>query len=283
MSTTEKQNFGLIGCPVSHSLSPLMHNAAFQALGINGEYQLFELKAEEVESFVRSLGQRGLRGINVTIPYKEKIIPFLDRLTPQAGLIGAVNTIKNTEGKLEGFNTDGDGFIRHLKDDMKFIPEGKKIAVIGAGGASRAISVCLAQNKVRQIIIYDVDQKRSLALAELLKRAFKDNEFIITDSTSGLKIEEADLLVNTSPVGMKKNDPIIVDPRFLHPGMLVYDIIYNPAQTRLLEMAREKGAAATNGLGMLLYQGVLAFEIWTGQKAPVEIMRQALNEGAKKI
>ncbi|MDD4899397.1 MAG: shikimate dehydrogenase, partial [Candidatus Omnitrophica bacterium] len=215
MSTTEKQNFGLIGCPVSHSLSPLMHNAAFQALGINGEYQLFELKAEEVESFVRSLGQRGLRGINVTIPYKEKIIPFLDRLTPQAGLIGAVNTIKNTEGKLEGFNTDGDGFIRHLKDDMKFIPEGKKIAGIGAGGASRAISVCLAQNKVRQIIIYDVDQKRSLALAELLKRAFKDNEFIITDSTSGLKIEEADLLVNTSPVGMKKNDPIIVDRRIL--------------------------------------------------------------------
>ena len=283
MSTTEKANFGLIGNPVSHSLSPLMHNAAFKALGIDGHYQLFELKAEEVESFLRSLNQRGVCGLNVTIPYKEKVIPFLDKLNPQAELIGAVNTIKNSGGKLEGFNTDGDGFIRHLKEDLKFIPEGKKIAVIGAGGASRAISVCLAQNKVRQISIYDVDQKRLLALAGLLGEHFKGQEFKIAPSIAGLKIEECDLLVNTSPVGMKNSDPELVDSRFLHSGMLVYDIIYNPAQTRLLETAKEKGAAAANGLGMLLYQGVLAFEIWTGQKAPVEIMRQALTEGAKKI
>ncbi len=273
--------YGLVGYPVGHSLSPLMHNAAFAYFKINAQYELFLLKEEEIKGFLTSLKTKNICGLNVTVPYKEKVIPFLAVVSKEAALIGAVNTIKVSDNKLEGFNTDGAGFIRHLNEDLKFDPQGKTIAIIGAGGACRAVSVLLCSTKPKMLSICDVDKEKLLVLINHLKANFKDVLINAVNSVNGLNIEKSDLLVNTTPIGMKETDPCLVDGEFMHKDLLVYDLIYNPAETKLLKLAKGKGARFSNGLGMLLYQGMLAFEIWTGQKAPKEVMRKALLEGLR--
>ncbi len=278
---TPPKIYGLIGYPVGHSISPLMHNAAFSYLNINAQYKLFPLKEEEIKGFLASLKQNNIFGLNVTVPYKEKVIPFLAAVSQEAGLIGAVNTIKVSDNKLEGFNTDGAGFLRHLNEDLKFNPRGKAIAIIGAGGASRAVSVFLCNNAPETLLIYDVDRDKLSLLVNYLKEKFKNISINAVDSVAALKIEKSDLLVNASPIGMKETDPCLVDGKFIHKDLLVYDLIYNPAETKLLKLAKEKGARVSNGLGMLLYQGMLAFGIWTGQIAPKEVMQKALWEGLK--
>ena len=270
--------FGLIGYPVEHSLSPFMHNAAFKALDINAKYELFELKPLELEDFLSSLSQRNIYGLNVTIPYKEQVIAFLDKISPEAQLIGAVNTIKASKEKLEGFNTDGAGFLRHITEDLGFDPKGKTVCVIGAGGAAKAVVVYLSKAGAKRITIYDLENGRSQKLIVHLKESFKDVEFMQTDSIGGLNMSDSDLLINATPVGMKDSDPLIVSEGVIHKGLLVYDLIYNPKETKLLKLAKEKGARVSNGLGMLLYQGMLSFEIWTGRLAPSEIMRKALED-----
>jgi len=277
---TITHTYGLIGYPISHSLSPLMHNAAFKALGIDAEYKLFPLKEDEIENFLKSLKANNIHGINVTVPYKEKVIPFLDKISRQARLIGAVNTIKLTPDGLEGFNTDGSGFLMHL-EDFEFDAAGKSIAILGAGGASRAIGVYLARAKPKKLSIFDVDKVKLNALVNHLKASFKDVKIIPAGSIEELKIKNCSLLVNATPIGMKENDPCLIDAKLLHKHMLVYDLIYNPAETKLLKLARKKGARTSNGLGMLLHQGMLAFEIWTGKEAPAEIMKDALLGGLK--
>ena len=271
--------YGLIGYPVGHSLSPLMHNAAFAYLKINAQYKLFPLKESEIKVFLTSLKKENISGLNVTVPYKEKVIPFLASVSKEAELIGAVNTIKVCGDRLEGFNTDGAGFIKHLSEDLNFNPLNKAIAIIGAGGASRAVSVFLCSNAPKAVSIFDVDKDKLSVLIDHLKANFKNVLVTAVDSISRLNIEKSDLLVNETPIGMKESDPILVDEKFIHKDLLVYDLIYNPAETKLLRLAREKGARVSNGLGMLLYQGMLAFEIWTGQIAPKEVMRKALMEG----
>ncbi len=278
---TPPKIYGLIGYPVGHSISPLMHNAAFSYLNINAQYKLFPLKEEEIKGFLASLKQNNIFGLNVTVPYKEKVIPFLAAVSQEAGLIGAVNTIKVSDNKLEGFNTDGAGFLRHLNEDLKFNPRGKAIAIIGAGGASRAVSVFLCNNAPETLLIYDVDRDKLSLLVNYLKEKFKNISINAVDSVAALKIEKSDLLVNASPIGMKETDLCLVDGKFIHKDLLVYDLIYNPAETKLLKLAKEKGARVSNGLGMLLYQGMLAFGIWTGQIAPKEVMQKALWEGLK--
>mgnify|MGYP001583744764 FL=1 len=270
--------FGLIGYPVTHSLSPLMHNAAFKALNLDARYGLFELKPQELENFLKSLSKKNIYGLNVTIPYKEQVIPFLDRISAQAGLIGAVNTIRALQDKLEGFNTDGEGFLKHLTEDLGFSPEGKTVSVIGAGGAAKAVTVYLAKAGVKRVTIYDTQEEKLKNLLAHLKASFKGTEFNQAHSIEGLKINNSDLLVNATPIGMKEADPLIVSEGQMHRGLLVYDLIYNPKETKLLKLAREKGAMVSNGLGMLLYQGMLSFEIWTGKIAPKEIMRKALED-----
>lgn len=270
--------YGLIGNPLGHSLSPLMHNAAFKELRIDAEYKLFELQEDQIESFLKSLKSNNIHGLNVTVPYKEKVIPFLYKVSPEAKLIGAVNTIKITPEGLEGFNTDGAGFIHHL-DDMEFDPRGKSIAILGAGGASRAVSVYLAKGQPRSVSIFDTDKTKLNNLVDHLRQNFGNVDIKAVDSVDELGIDKCDLLVNATPIGMKETDPCLVDEKLLHKDMLVYDLIYNPKETKLLKLAREKGAKVSNGLGMLLHQGVLAFEIWTAQEAPVDIMRTALLGG----
>lgn len=274
--------YGLIGYPVKHSLSPAMHNAALSYLKINAEYKLFALKPEELEFFFQNLSVNNICGLNVTVPYKEKVIPFLGRLSNAAKLIGAVNTVKVCGGKLEGFNTDGEGFLKHLTGDLGFDPKHKIIAMIGAGGAAKAVSVYLSQAGPKQVSIYDLDRNKLIVLCGHLKGNFKTVEIKAVNSIAGLNLGACDLLINATPIGMQEADPCLIDGKLIRRNLLVYDLIYNPKETKLLKIAKEKGARVSNGLGMLLYQGAAAFEIWTAQKAPVEIMRQALNEGAER-
>lgn len=292
---TPPKIYGLIGYPVKHSLSPAMHNAAFKELKINAEYQLFSLKEEEIPVFMRQLNNSNIYGLNVTIPYKEKAISFLDNISNEAKLIGAVNTIKVTprllsspykgEGIfLEGFNTDGAGFLKHLSEDLGFSSQGKNIAVIGAGGAARSITVYLSTAKAKNIYIFDIDKPKLTGLVSHLKNNFKDVCFEQVDSLGCIPVKDLNLLVNATPIGMKDSDSLPIDANLLkeNKDLFVYDIVYN-RETQLIKYAKSIGLSAVNGLGMLLYQGVLAFEIWTGKTAPVDIMRKALIEGLKKI
>lgn len=255
-----------------------MHNAAFCALKINAEYKLFPLKEDEIEEFLKNLTKRNIYGLNVTIPYKEKVLPFLQSLSEEAKLIGAVNTIRVSENKLEGFNTDAEGFFKHLTEDLGFNPEGKTIAIMGAGGAGRAVSVYLCKAKPKRIAIYDIDKDKLFTLVNHLKENFRDVEIKSLDSLAEPDMAVSDLLVNATPIGMKQTDPCLVDEKLIHKNLFVYDLIYNPSETNLLKVAKHKGAKVSNGLGMLLYQGMLSFEIWIGKTAPLDIMRQALQK-----
>lgn len=279
---TASKIYGLIGYPLAHSLSPLMHNAAFSHLKIGAEYKLFSLKQEELEGFLKNASCANLAGLNVTIPFKEKVIAFLESISPEAKLIGAVNTIKISGNKLEGFNTDARGFFKSLTSDLNFSPQNKNIFILGAGGASRAVCVSLAKASPKKIVIFDIDQAKSEALVNRLKENFEGVDILAAGSIERLGEEKFELLVNTTPIGMKKDDPCIVKDELINPDMLVYDLIYNPQKSALLKLSLEKGAKISNGLGMLLYQGAAAFEIWTGLKAPVSVMRRALMKGAAK-
>ncbi len=270
--------YGVLGYPVRHSLSPLMHNAAFKALNLDARYVLFEKTPDELEGFLTSLREDNICGLNVTVPYKEKVIPYLSNLSKEAQLIGAVNTIKVSGNKLEGFNTDGEGFMKHLISDLKFDPRRKKIAIMGAGGAARAVAVYLSLAHVSSIAVYDVDKEKASALIAHLKNNFKNIEFKPVDSIAGLDIGNCALLINATAIGMKENDPCLIEENSMHRDLLVYDLIYNPAETKLLKAASRAGARISNGLGMLLHQGARAFELWTGQQAPLAVMRMALQQ-----
>jgi len=275
--------YGLIGYPVKHSLSPIMHNATFKALGINAEYKLFEKRPEELGYFLHSLSKENIYGLNVTIPYKEVVLKYLQWKSPEVKFTDAVNVIiVKDKNYLEGWNTDGIGFHRHLTMDLKFNPLGKFVVVLGAGGAAKAIINQLARHGAKNITIYDIDNDKSLNLAAKINKEFPKCNAIASDSIEKLDIKNADLLINATPIGMKGDDPCLVDPDSLHPSLLVYDLIYNPPETKILKLAKQKGAPISNGLGMLLYQGVRSFELWTGQKAPVEVMRKALREATSK-
>lgn len=289
MSENLKSTYGLIGYPLGHSLSPLMHNRAFKELEVAAVYKLFPLKEDELPEFFDGLREKNnsIFGLNVTVPYKERVIDYLDGLSPYAQKVGAVNTIVITKKrKLEGFNTDGPGFLTHLKE-LGWDVSGKKVAIFGAGGASRAIitALCVLPKRPASIKLYDIVAEKAQELLSDLSTRLDVNIAEAVDSIDDLNIELADVLINATPVGMKKSDPSLVEAELLHPNMFVYDVVYNPAQTPLLKMAKEKGATTSNGLGMLFYQGVLAFEHWGNIELDDEIkakMRESLEEGLKK-
>ena len=279
--TLKPKVYGLIGFPIQHSLSPCMHNAALSALKIKAKYKLFQLQSGQLKDFLNNLGRNNITGFNVTIPYKETILPYLNNRSFGVREIGAANTVVVTrEGKLKGFNTDFLGFSRHLKV-LKVKPQ--KIALIGAGGAARAVCFALGKMKAKEICIYDIDVYKSLGMMRQFKDLFIQSRFSAVARIEELNLAEKDLLVNASPVGMRPQDPCLVQSRDMPPGLFVYDLIYNPDETRLLGQARQAGVGFSNGLGMLLYQGVKAFEHFTKRKAPVEIMRAALEKGARKL
>jgi len=269
--------FGLVGYPVKHSLSPLMHNAAFRALNIPAEYKLFEVRPEDFNTFLYDLDKFNIYGLNVTVPYKEKAMDFVELSAESFYLrqVRAVNTVVKRENRWQGFNTDIPGFEKHLKEN--FDPNGKSCAVLGAGGASRAVAYVLAKAGARDLAIFDIDRQKTENVCTMVESLFPGFNVSCVDNIDKLEINNKALLVNSTPVGMKSADPLIVDSGLLHKDLFVYDLIYNPAETRLLKEARARGARTANGLGMLLYQGALSFEYFTGEKAPVEIMREALT------
>ncbi len=276
-----KKIYGLIGHPVEHSLSPAMHNAAFRALRIDAEYKLFDVVPGDLESFLRDLAQNNISGANVTIPHKIKAKEYIERkgiLNEHAEKLGAVNTIKADGDKLKGFNTDGPGFYRSLVEDLKFEPEGKTIFVLGAGGAARAIIMYLG-NAPKKIFVADIDDCMTKELKRHYEKYYNWHKLIAIekrDIKEGLG--ESDLLIQATPIGMKDDDPSPIDIELLRPGMRVYDLIYNRPITKLVLEATRKKLHAMTGLGMLLYQGAIAFELWTGKKAPIDVMRKALKE-----
>lgn len=275
--TLKPKVYGLVGFPVKHSLSPRMHNAAFSKLKINAKYKLFELKPEELRDFLGNLKKNNIRGFNVTYPYKEEILGFLNSRSLAVKEIGAANTVVvDNAGKLKGFNTDALGFAAHLKE-LKVKPA--RVAVIGAGGAAKAVCFALARMKIEELCIYDIDKFKSLSLFKKLNSVFPKTKFNVATRIEDLGMAGKDLLINASPAGMRPEDPCPVAPCCLHQGLFVYDLIYSPLETKLLSLAKERNLNFSNGLGMLLYQGVFAFENFSGRKAPVKTMKEALLEG----
>ena len=270
---------GIIGYPLGHSISPAMHNAAFKKLKLDWEYEPFEVNPKDLEEALKGMRALHIAGFNVTIPHKETIIPLIDEVTKNARIIGAVNTVVNQEGRLVGYNTDGAGFIESLRADAKFDPKGKSVVLLGAGGAARAVSVMLAEAKARSLIIADIDGEKARSLSDYVGAYFdiKCNFVEPNSHELQLAIDDADLLVNATPIGMHPNEKVSpLDKGIkLHKILTVYDLVYNPSETKLLKSAKDAGAKTCSGLGMLVRQGALALTLWTGKEAPVEVMRKA--------
>ncbi|MCM8791707.1 MAG: shikimate dehydrogenase [Candidatus Omnitrophica bacterium] len=280
----DKKLFGLIGWPVKHSLSPFMHNAAFKYLGMEACYRLFPLKEEDLEGFLKNLSKNKIFGLNVTIPYKEKVIEYLDWKSPQVRFTGAANTIVvGKNNYLKGFNTDGIGFNRHLVYDLKFNPRDKNVLILGAGGAAKAITYQLIRRRVATILLYDIVREKAENLKEKLSQQSEDCAIGVIASLEEVDFKNIDLLINATPCGMKKTDPCPIKKDMLHKNMLVYDLIYNPTQTKLLRLASDIGAKTSNGLRMLLYQGGLSFTHFTGKKAPLRVMEEALKKAVNRL
>jgi len=276
---------GIFGKPLKHTFSPAMHNAAFEAAGLNYIYVPFEVEENELPAAVKAIKALGLLGVNITIPYKEAVIPYLDEVSVDAGLIGAVNTVVNRQGYLYGENTDGRGFLRAISEELGFNPDGKTVFVLGAGGAARAVAVQLALSGVKKITLANRSKSRAVELAQLIMEKIgtpvQVEDWPSDESPQHRSLlEDVDLVVQATPVGMYPQVSATVPLSFegLKPGAVVCDLIYNPKQTRFLERAVQAGADTMNGLGMLLYQGVLAFELWTGREAPVQVMKEALRQ-----
>jgi shikimate dehydrogenase len=269
---------GLIGYPVEHSKSPLMHNAAFESLGLDFIYLLFSVRPSYLEEAIMGLRALNVVGANVTIPYKEEIVKYLDEITPEAQFIGAVNTIHNREGKLIGYNTDGQGFITSLLTDGRVKLEGQKVLLIGVGGAGKAVAIKLAERGVERLVITDKIMERADALIKRVRENIPDCPVYAIhsgDKEFAKTVLESTLLINATPVGMKEGDPCVVDPEYLHKRLFIYDVIYN-RETPLIEAAKKRGLRALSGMEMLIHQGAASFEIWTGKKAPVEVMRKTI-------
>jgi shikimate dehydrogenase len=267
---------GIIGDPIEHTMSPAMHNAAFGALGLDYAYLPFRVQREELTDAIAGLRALDIVGLNVTIPHKVSVIPLLDELDPLAERVKAVNTIVNSDGKLAGYNTDAPGFLQALLAGG-IAPEGKNIVVLGAGGAAKGISFILSGAGASLVIL-----NRTLSRAEELASQIvqlhhrKPEAMALNEDNLKQALAGADVLVNTTSAGMVPDvDRTPVPASLLKPDMTVYDIVYNPLETRLLREAKAAGARTIDGLNMLVWQGALAFEKWTGQKAPFEIMKQA--------
>lgn len=270
---------GLIGDPVEHTMSPAMHNAAYRQVGLDYVYIPFRVRAEELGKAIDGMKAFNIRGLNVTIPHKVAVIPFLDKLDPLAEKIGAVNTIVNDNGVLTGYNTDATGFLRALLE-KGIEPRGKKALILGAGGASRAVSLILADSGAERLIILNRSQELDWAyelagnISQLYNMDAKAGELNRESLDSVMERIDISILVNATSVGMMpdiNNTP--VDANLFRPGLVVFDVVYNPLRTRLLRDAEAAGAKTISGIEMLAWQGALAFEKWTGQEAPLDLMK----------
>ncbi|WP_338835330.1 shikimate dehydrogenase [Neomoorella thermoacetica] len=270
----------LLGHPVQHSLSPLMQNAAFAAGGQNLVYLAFDVEPGDLVAALAGLKALGFRGANVTVPHKEAVIPYLDAVDPVAARIGAVNTIVNEDRCLKGYNTDGSGFLRSL-EEAGFDPAGKRAVILGAGGAARAVAFALATAGCGSLVLANRTPERATELAGALAGAGLPAPVVYRLGDAGMRseVEAADLVLNTTSLGMwPRVEETPLPPDWFRPGQWVYDLVYNPLETKFLAGARRRGCRVISGLDMLLYQGAAAFTLWTGREAPVAVMARVLRE-----
>lgn len=272
----------LIGSPVGHSGSPAMHNYSFKRLGLDYAYVAFDVKVEETEAAIAAMRTLKIRGYNVTMPCKMEAAKYVDALSTAAQIIGAVNTIVNDNGFLTGYITDGEGFVNNLRDrgvDVK----GKKITIAGGGGAATAIQVQCAIDGARELSIFkrkSADFERTLEIAEKIRKNVSDCVVNVFDTADTAKmteeIKDSDIFINGTIVGMKPMDgeSVVKDTSAFHKDLVVCDVVYNPLETRLLREAKEAGCTCIDGKGMLLWQGVSAFKLFTGEDMPVEEVKE---------
>ncbi|MDI6842221.1 MAG: shikimate dehydrogenase [Methanothermobacter wolfeii] len=279
MITGRTRVTGIIGHPLSHSLSPQMHNAAFRSLDMDWVYVPFPVRPEKLGRAVRGLEALNVRGVNVTIPHKEAVIEYVDELHETASLIGAVNTLEFDDGTVRGYNTDADGCLRALEEVTSV--RNSSVLILGAGGAARACAFRLALAGASGILILNRTPERAHSLAGDI---WEKLGFDVSSGGYDLIPEaavDADIIIDTTPVGMHPHtdDEALVTAELMHEGMVVYDLVYNPVRTVLLREAEKASAVPVSGLKMLVYQGAESFRIWTGRKAPVDVMEEAVLEG----
>lgn len=277
--TGQTKIVGIIGDPIKHSRSPQIHNAAITALGLDYVYVPFHVQPDNLGAAIEGFKATNVIGINVTIPHKQNVISYLDEISREATLIGAVNTLIFKEGAIIGENTDAPGFLQAMQEEGLDVPQGGSAVIIGAGGSARAVVVALALAGVRTICITNRTVSRAIALATDLSEKTDASIYGIglDDPKLSNAVGTSQLIVNTASTSMDVSHPLLIDPDWLEPRSIVYDIVYTPPETRLLQAAAEKDCHTIGGLGMLVHQGAIAFEKWTGVNPPVETMRQALQ------
>ena len=276
----ETHLYGILGNPVHHSLSPLIHNALFEKLKINAVYMAFQVEENFLGLAFEGMRAMGLRGANITIPFKEEAVDFIDEIPEDVDrCVGAINTVVNRKGQLYGYNTDGTGFLVALKEELGFNPEAKKILVLGAGGAARGVVFALARAHAAEIIIHNRTMDRAEGLSEYVSGHFPETEIDVIPDLGLVHERKPDLVVNATSFGMKEKEGSPFDLKSLTQKTSIYDLIYAPLETPFLKQAKKLGLPCANGLGMLAAQAALSFELWTGEK---EGVREAMLEILKK-
>jgi shikimate dehydrogenase len=278
--TGHTQIVGVIGDPITHTRSPAMHNAAFTALGMDWVYVPFHVRAADLGDAVRGFRATGIRGINATIPHKEPLVSLVDSLSAEAEFIGAVNTLVfERDGSIHGDNTDARGFLASLFEGGMPAPRNERVVVLGAGGAARAVVAALVDAGVKEIVIANRTPARAERLAEEISARTRVHSRVVPLADDALMrvLRESALLVNTTSAGMVGKEPLTLRGDLLYPPLAVCDVVYTPPETPLLKAAAANGCRVLNGVGMLMHQGAIAFERWTGVAPPVEVMRTALR------
>ncbi len=276
---TIESALGIIGYPIGHSVSPLFQQAALDRLSVPHRYRAYEVDPDSVGDFIASLRSEDVLGINVTVPHKEAVMPFLDDIDDWAAEAGAVNTIVNRDGRLTGYNTDGYGFLRALTDEGGLNPAGKRVLVLGAGGSARGVVQALIRAEVGRLDIANRTLARAESLAELAEqRSVPTGAASLDPGQLSEAAAAADLIVNCTSLGMRHGPDETASPlatQHIPAGSLVYDLVYNPMLTPLLQAAQSAGAKTLGGISMLVYQGAASFELWLQRPAPVSAMMDA--------
>ena len=272
--------YGVFGDPIAHTLSPLMQNATFREYGVEAVYVPFHVRPCDLPEAVAGIRALDVAGVNVTVPHKEKILPLLDQVDGTARLIGAVNTVVNQDGHLIGYNTDASGFIRSVQHELQFAPQHSKVLLLGAGGASRAVAVALAEHRVAQLIIANRTVQRAEHLVGELREHFSAVDFTATgyhDACFRESLADVDLVINATSVGLRGEDISFLPLENIKGGTLIYDMLYSLSETALIKKAKAFDLPAADGLGMLSAQGEDAFYLWTGIRPATGFMRRCLE------
>lgn len=272
--------FAVLGHPIGHTLSPVMHNAAFEALGMDAIYTAFDVAPERLMNVLPAMRDMGYRGVNLTVPLKEVAFRGLSDLDAGARVLGAVNTVQFLPEGLKGHNTDGKGFLRALAEAFDLSVAGKALFILGCGGAGRAVAITAAREGAARLYLADIDEARPGRLADEIGSLATGTKAIPLGNNATVWLQstrETDLIVQASPIGMKPEDRCPLPTDAFRPGQKAFDLVYNLPETCFMRAARAGGARAVNGLGMLLHQGAESFTIWTGCAAPVDVMRKALE------